>query len=258
MALVKNFEFSEKMQDFLLTNAAETVYTTNRKQGGLTGSLAFSVYLGFDPVSRGESAMSNFIITISRGYGSGGKTIGKQLAAQLGIPFYENQIPEVASALRSGEPAAFRGKKLTRALNRIPARETACDSFVSDDSLFQAQTSIIQELAKKDSCVIVGMCANYLLRTRSNVLSVYVGAPESACVETVQKQFGLSQEEANQVVGKVDRYRSDYYTYYTGGERWNDPMLYDLTLNTANMDYDDATRTILNAAKVKFGDNLRA
>lgn len=202
--------------------------------------------------------MSNYVITIARGYGSGGKTIGKQLAAQLGIPCYESQIPEVAVNLRNGETALLRGSKLTKALNRIPARETACDTFVSDDSLFEAQTSIIQELAKKHSCIIVDMCANYLLRSRSNVLSVYVGAPESACVETVQDLFGISKEEASSTVEKIDQYRSAYYTYYTGGERWDDPMLYDLTLNTANMDYDDAARTIMNAAKVKFGDNLRA
>lgn len=201
--------------------------------------------------------MSNYVITIARGYGSGGKTIGKQLAAQLGIPFYDSQISEVASTLCSGEGSKLQGSKLTKALNRIPARETACDTFVSDDDLFQAQNSIIQELAKMQSCIIADLCANYILRSRSNVLSVYVGAPENSCVGTVQKLYGLSKEEANQVIDKIDNYRSAYYTYYTGGEKWDDPMHYDLTLNTGNMDYDDAVRTIMNAAKVKFGDNLR-
>lgn len=199
--------------------------------------------------------MSNYVITIARGYGSGGKQIGRKLAAQLGIPCYESRLPEVAQDFTE-EP--LRWPQVQRALNRVPERDVACDTFVSDDALFRTQSGIIRELARRSSCVIIGKCANYLLRDRANVLSVFVGAPEGSCVSAVQEKLGVSPEEADQVIRRVDGYRSAYYTYYTGGERWDNPMLYDMMLNTGNMDYDDAARTILHAARVKFGDDIVA
>ncbi len=199
--------------------------------------------------------MSNYVITIARGFGSGGKQIGRKLAAQLGIPCYESRLPEIA---RDFETEQLRWPTLQRALKQVPERDVACDRFVCDDAMFQVQSRIIRELARKSSCVIIGKCANYLLRDRTNVLSVFVGAPESSCVAAVQEKLGLSLEEANEAIQKVDGYRSAYYTYYTGGQRWDDPLLYDIMLNTANMDYDDAARTILHAARVKFGDDIVA
>ncbi len=199
--------------------------------------------------------MSNYVITIARGFGSGGKQIGQKLAAQLGIPCYESQLPEIAQGFVA-EP--LRWPKLQRALSRAPQREETCDTFVSNDAVFQVQSGIIRELARKSSCVIIGKCANYLLRDRPNVLKVFVGAPESSCVATVREMFGVSKEEANETISKVNEYRSAYYTYYTGGEKWDNPMFYDMMLNTANMDYDDAARTILQAARVKFGDDIVA
>lgn len=211
--------------------------------------------------------VKHYVITIARGYGSGGKQIGELVSAQLGIPCYERQIPEMASECSGISQEKFmqvderlRRPRFLRVLQKVPDIDGNYSpndrKFVSDDNLFHIQAWIIQELARTRSCIIVGKCANYLLRDRRNVLSAYVEAPRGVCVDAVMNKLGVTQEEAHRLITKTDQYRADYYRYYTRGEDWTNPTLYDLTVNTGRLSYQNAAQLIIQAARIKLGDEV--
>ena len=108
------------------------------------------------------------------------------------------------------------------------------DDFISNENLFRYQAKIIRELAATRNCVIVGRCANFILRGRDNVLNVFVTAPVVDCVRRVMETDGLNVEEAEKKIKKIDKRRADYFKYFTG-RQWQDAALYDLCLNTGHM-----------------------
>ena len=124
--------------------------------------------------------------------------------------------------------------------------------FTSDDNLFQIQTKVIEELAKKESCIIIGKCADHILRQRDNVVSVYIEAPRKDCVESIKDLLGVTDEEANEMIHKTDRYRADYYKYYTCGGNWTNPVNYDMTLNSARVGRNRCVELIIEYLKLKY------
>lgn len=111
------------------------------------------------------------------------------------------------------------------------------------------------EQAKSRPCIIIGKCANHILRDRANVLSVYVEASRKTCVESIMRKSGVMSEKANKLIVKTDQYRAEYYRYYTGGEDWTNPTLHDLTVNTGRLAREDVARLIIQAARIKFGED---
>lgn len=137
--------------------------------------------------------MENFVVTFARGFGTGGKVIASQLAKDLGIHCYENRILTLASQLSGLDEDVFQQvnekmretggfSNFLRGLPRAKGYISRNEAFVSDDKLFDYQCQIIRELADKESCVIVGKCADYVLRDRPNVVSIYIEAPRAFCV----------------------------------------------------------------------------
>ena len=211
--------------------------------------------------------MDNFVITIARGFGSGGKQIGLALSKQLGIPCYESQILSMASNYSGINKDLFfqvdeklRGyhliKRLMKSANKDDIVEPTDRSFISDVNLYNIQAKIIKELAKQQSCIIIGKCANHLLRDYDNTVSVYIEAPRAFCVKNVIERLGVTEEEAHRMIYQTDRYRADYYKYYTGGETWTNPVLYDMTLNSDRMGMDKCTELIIQYLKIKLGDDI--
>ena len=211
--------------------------------------------------------MDNFVITIARGFGSGGKQIGLALSKQLGIPCYESQILSMASNYSGINKDLFfqvdeklRGyhliKRLMKSANKDDIVEPTDKSFISDVNLYNIQAKIIKELAKQQSCIIIGKCANHLLRDYDNTVSVYIEAPRAFCVKNVIERLGVTEEEAHRMIYQTDRYRADYYKYYTGGETWTNPVLYDMTLNSDRMGMDKCTELIIQYLKIKLGDDI--
>lgn len=196
--------------------------------------------------------MKNLVITIARGYGSGGKTIGKELAEALQIPFYDREIIRLASedsgiherlfaqADERVKGGLFRPESRVYKGQLIPPES---DDFVSDENLFNYQAKIIKELAEKSSCVIVGRCADFILKDRENVFRLFVHAPEEDCVRTVMEVDGLSSKDARRKVESIDRHRSAYYKYYTG-RAWNDPRNYDLCVNSSTLGFEKCRRLV--------------
>lgn len=192
------------------------------------------------------------IITIARGYGSGGKTVGKTLAKELGIPFYDRQILYMASDDSGINLGLF--QKNDEDVNKglfdpsthmydgsiIPPEDS---KFTSKENLFNYQAKIIKMLAEKESCVIVGRCADFILKDNSDVVKVFIWAPHDSCVETVMDMFDMTEKEADKKIRKIDRHRSEFYRYYTCRE-WDNARNYDLCLNSADLGFDGCVEAI--------------
>ena len=207
--------------------------------------------------------MGNYVITIARGFGSGGKAIGTKLAEELGIPCYERQLIDMASEYSGINKQLFaevdeklRGNYVMKHLMKIPYTyvvEPSDKEFTSDVNLFNIQSEIIRALAKTESFVVIGKCADYILKDQPNVISVYVEAPEKDCIETVMDRMQVSESRAKELVHKTDKYRSDYYKYYTRGKNWKDPVNYDLTLNSSKVGWDNCVALIKEYLHMKTG-----
>jgi cytidylate kinase len=211
--------------------------------------------------------MKTYVITVARGFGSGGKRIALMLAKRLGIPCYESQILTMASEYSGINRDLFmqvdeklRGNFLLQKLKLSPSNDAVIQptekGFISDTNLYNIQATVIRELARSESCVVVGKCANHVLRKHRNVLSVYVEASRDVCVRTVVERLGTTPEEAATMIEQTDRYRAEYYRFYTGGKLWTDPIAYDLTLNSGRLSYENCAALIQDCAKIKFATEL--
>ncbi len=206
--------------------------------------------------------MENYVVTVARGFGTGGKEIASKLAAELGIHCYENRILTLASQMSGLDELLFeevnekvRTKggfaNFLRGLPRSRQYITKNETFVSDDTLFEYQKKIIENLSETESCVIVGKCADWVLRDRQNVVSIYIEAPREFCVKRTMEHMGVTEETANATIEHTDRYRADYYAYYTHGNYWTNPVNYDLTLNSEKIGVDNCIRVIKQYLKIK-------
>ena len=198
--------------------------------------------------------MDNRVITIARSYGSGGRKMGKLLAKELGYDYYDREILRIASDESGISEELF--NRADERTSRLPLFRIArqvytgevippdSDDFISNENLFRYQTKIIRELASTRNCVIVGRCANYVLRGRDNVINVFVTAPVVDCVRRVMETDGLDLEEAEKKIRRIDKRRADYFKYFTG-RQWQDAALYDLCLNSGHM----SEQTCVNIVK---------
>lgn len=195
----------------------------------------------------------NFVITIARGFGSGGRTMGQMLAKELGWAYYDTELLQLASddsgiseSLFAQADERAKIKLLSRsALGALDGQVIPPDqnAFTSNENLFRYQAKIIRKLAETENCVIVGRCANYILKDYSNVIRVYVHAPEKVCVRTVMSMFGLTIEEAEKKVHSIDKQRADYYRFFTGSD-WRLADDYDLCFDSSRMSWDKCVRIV--------------
>lgn len=206
--------------------------------------------------------MKNYVITIARGFGSGGKDIGNRLSKELGIPCYERQILEMASEQSGLSQELFKNVDeklptgfLRKRLQGFPSTNYVVSPtekhFVSDVNLYNIQARIIRDLANTESCIIIGKCADVVLRNFGNVISVYIEAPRDACVQSIMEKMSVTEQEANRMIYYTDKYRADYYKYYSGGGCWTNPTNYDLTLNSARIGRQQCVELIKDYLKIK-------
>ena len=210
--------------------------------------------------------MKKTVITIARSYGSGGRTLGKLLAEQLGINCYDREILRMASDASGINEALFgqAGERLKRSplfgiLKKNPYKGGVIppenSDFVSDDNLFNYQAKVIKELAAKESCVIVGRCADYVLKDYPNVVSVFVHADRKFCLDRSMERHSMTEKEMQKYIEKTDQYRGDFYRYHTGHE-WVDARNYDLCLNSGKLGFEKCVEEIKAYIKVRFGETL--
>ena len=206
--------------------------------------------------------MGNIVITIARQYGSGGRTVGEMLANKLGWHFYDKELTKLASDESGINEELFVSAdekvKSTQLFNiaksayhgeLIPPES---DDFTSSDNLFNYQAKIIRKLAEEgESCVIMGRCADYILKDYDNVLSVFVHAPKDFCMEQAAKKHSMNERELERYIAKTDRHRAGYYKYHTGRE-WTDARNYDLCLDSSKLGFDRCVEEIIAYMDVRF------
>lgn len=197
--------------------------------------------------------MDNYVVTIARGYGSGGKTVGKMVAEQLGIQYYDRELLRMASdesgineKLFGSADEKLKWSLLFKAAKKAYKGELIppdSDDFVSNDNLFNYQAKVIHDLAAQESCVIVGRCADYVLKDKKNVIKIFVHAPIENCINTVMDMYGISKKDAEKKILSIDKHRAEYYKYYTGRE-WDNASNYDLCLNSSEMGFEKCVEVV--------------
>lgn len=206
--------------------------------------------------------MDQIIITVARQYGSGGKTIGEMVAKELDIPCYNREILRMASEESGINEKLFarvdeklKGSALFRISKSVYEGELLppdSDDFTSTRNLFNYQAKIIKKLAETESCVIVGRCADYILRNYPNVMSVFVHAPHEFCLRQAMMRNIMTEREMEKFIANTDKYRGEYYRYYTGWE-WTDARHYDLCLNSSKLGFEKCKEEILSYRNIRFG-----
>jgi len=205
--------------------------------------------------------MSKYVITIARGYGSGGRTIGQMLSEELGIPYYDRDLLRLASDDSGINQSLFAkaDEKLKKSLlfkiaSNVYKGELIppdCDDFVSNDNLFNYQAKIIKELANTESCIIIGRCADFVLKEYDNVIRLFVHAPLEDCINTLQEMTGKPEKEIEKQIASIDKHRAEYYKYYTG-RNWEEAKNYDLCLNSSKLGFQKCVDIVKAYMDIRF------
>ncbi len=179
--------------------------------------------------------MKNYIITIGREFGSGGKEIAQKLAERLGIKYYDKDLVTIAARKRG-----ISEEVVADAEENIPSiwDSNAVGLPIFQDRLFQVQSNIILDIAEKEApCIIVGRCADYVLRDFPNVLNVFVHADKEFRIHRIMDTESLSYPEAKSRVKKTDKTRRAYYQFYTD-RKWGTGIQYDMLLSSSTLGLD--------------------
>ncbi len=205
--------------------------------------------------------MKNYVITISRGYGSGGSHVARKISSELGIKYYDEEILQMAADLSGINERYFfeTNEKIRKNIIAINSSKGAYEGkvyqvsdkkYLSDENFFNFQAQVIKELATqgKESCIIIGKAANYVLRDLDNVVRINIQAPKDLCLSNIMERLQKSQSEAESVIAKTNKYRSNFYKYFTG-HNWLDPAQYDLSINTKALGEDYAVKLIIQLVK---------
>lgn len=194
--------------------------------------------------------MAKHIITIARMYGSGGRLLAKTLSKELGIHYYDKELLQLVSLEHGVDMSivsdadekydeGFFKKYVSREIASPSSRE-----YLSKSNIFNMTADVIRSIADKDeSCVILGRCANQVLKGRDDVISVFLHADYEHLVNFAMGYDGISATEAMQKIESVNRERAAYHKYYTDRD-WLDSRNYDLCLNTGKLSIEECVRVI--------------
>ena len=200
----------------------------------------------------------NTVITIGRQYGSGGRRVGRMVAEKLCIPYYDKEILTLA-AKESGicqELFEDNDEKPSRSFlfSLVTGAQMRGGNMYMDmpinHRIFLAQFDTIRRIASQGPCVIVGRCADYVLRERPNVVNVFIHAPIEAREERVVKYYGIDADKAHDTLIKADKQRASYYNYFASGQ-WGHVDNYNLCLDTGAIGLDGAVDQIISFVQAK-------
>ncbi|MBR1490277.1 MAG: cytidylate kinase-like family protein [Bacteroidales bacterium] len=202
----------------------------------------------------------NTIINVGRSFGSGGGFVAKAIGRKLGIPVYDNELISKAAEESGYSKSVFEGGEKRRSLfsmssffasGRLPFGESS--GYVNDDMLFKIQSEVIRNIAEKGDAIIVGRCADYILRDL-DCLDVFVCAPMEFRIQRLMKNEGLEEDEAEELMRRKDRTREAYYNFYTFGA-WGRADNYDLCVDSSILGIEGTADFIIDfgrrAGKIK-------
>lgn len=197
--------------------------------------------------------MNNFIISIGRQVGAGGYDTARALANVLGVKVYDKELL-AETARRSGlSPDCFeksdeqQSRRGFHSFFGIRGSSHLNESLIShdimsDDSLFRFQSDTIRQIAEEESCIIIGRCADYVLRDNPGLVSVFISADLPSRIRRIMEGRGLSEPEAKKFVEQNERARADYYNYFTF-KKWGDSSSYDLCIDSSKLG-DDVSKVV--------------
>lgn len=205
--------------------------------------------------------MNNIVISIGRELGSGGKEIAEKLAERLGFKFYDRKLLE-AAANDSGldttvfenaderETSSFIGNLFS--IHGSLANVLSGDNCMDNDRIFAIQSETIRDIADKENCVIVGRCAEYVLRDHPRMASIFITATHNDRVTYMMNHEGKSREEAVETIEKGDKRRRQYHDYYAT-TRWGEARCYDMCINASHLGIEGTTEFLCNYIRKRFG-----
>lgn len=191
----------------------------------------------------------NYVITIGRQFGSGGRELGQLLASKLGIAYYDKELlneaahkagvaPEIFERCDEKSPTFINGV-LSFTMGFNPVNYYSGSTSISDDSVYRAQSDFIHSVAMKHPCVIVGRSADYVLRDHPCCINIFVHAPIEECVKRIMRRGDrTTPEQARAMAEKTNKLRASYYNFYTD-KRWGKAESYDLTVDSSLLPMDE-------------------
>lgn len=195
----------------------------------------------------------NKVITISRQYGSGGRFVGQKLAEAFGIPFYDNEIINLAAkesgfAVKAFERAEEKATNsflysIAMGVGAYSNQDFGYASLSIDDRIFLAQSSVIRKVAEEGSCVIVGRCADYVLKERDDVVNIFICANIDDRIRRAVEEYNIPKEKAAETILRQDKRRANYYNFHAN-EKWGNVNNYDLSIRTDFGGIDHAVKCI--------------
>ncbi|MCI8599121.1 MAG: cytidylate kinase-like family protein [Lachnospiraceae bacterium] len=210
--------------------------------------------------------MEHFVISITRTCGSGATSIGRILAKNLGVELYDRNLLRLASDESGINQELFaradedqKRSILFRASQTVykkvyngelipPEKE----DFTSNNNLFNYQAKVLRELADESSYVVIGRAADYVLNDKPNLVRVFIYASREKCIQKEMNRQKIDRKRADKFITKTDKYRRDYYRYFTGQE-WENMRNYDLCINTTDMTFEQAAKAIQDFAFTMLG-----
>jgi len=205
--------------------------------------------------------MSQFIITIGREQGSGGRLIAKELSQIMQLPVFDKELINMASE-ESGVSKEFFEKMDEKVghstfgglfgLRNSLMDEVLSGNYLSNESLFKIQSDIIRKIAKEKSVIFLGRCADYVLKDHPQILNVYISANLNDRIERVMEMQNVKEKKAQELIEKMDKKRKSYYNYFSNKE-WGIASSYDLCINSSILGIKETSKFIHQFAKKRFG-----
>lgn len=202
----------------------------------------------------------NFVIVIGREFGSGGRRIGKKVAARLGISYYDSELLSHAAESLGFSPDIFLRhdeKKPSTLRTIMQGMYGIADNFhpvsLGGEKIYGEQRRIIKEICHNKSCVIVGRTADYILRKHPRLFSVFLHSPLEKRAESILKRGEAVSTKAAAEMAKIrDKERENYYNYFTGRGKWGKASNYHLSIDTSDMEEDSVADLIIKAFESRF------
>lgn len=201
---------------------------------------------------------TNYVITIARTCGSGGSYVGEHLKKKLGINLYEQDILQMASEdsginlnLFARSDEELKSNPILRASKYIYSGKLippGSSDFTSEENLFNYQAKVLMDIARKESYIVIGRCADFVLKDTVKTVRVFIYANDGDCIIREAERLAVSTKKAESRIEKVNKKRNEHYKYFTGNNRY-DMKNYDICLNTSTISYEQCADIIINYMK---------
>ncbi len=203
----------------------------------------------------------NYVISIGRQLGSGGREIGQKVASRLNLSFYDKELIRIAAKESGIKENIFEeaDEKKTYSLlgglfdlRGFLSDEVYSNYYLSNETLFKIQSDVIHKLASEHSCLFVGRCADYVLKDYPRCLNVFISADMKDRIRRVELVHKLDENKAEDYIRKMDKKRADYYNYFTG-KTWGAADSYHLCINSSLLGIDQTVMLICSVAEERYG-----